>query len=278
MSDDPHAGTPEGRYAPVGPGWRLHYHDLGEGPAVVFLHGSGPGASGWSNFHANAAVWAERGYRCILVDTLGYGRSSKPTDVGYTLDVLSGCVIDLLDHLGLTEATLLGNSQGGAVAIRTALAHPARVSRLILMAPGGLEPRETYMEMRGIRSMLRCIYGPEGITAFGMRKVFEKQLYDKALVTDALVADRTAVALTQPIHVFKTMKVDNQEDRLGELQMPILGLWGVDDVFCPVSGAMKLATRAPRARVVLLSQCGHWVMVEHADTFNRTCLDFLDHG
>jgi 4,5:9,10-diseco-3-hydroxy-5,9,17-trioxoandrosta-1(10),2-diene-4-oate hydrolase len=275
----PHSGTPEGRYAPVGPtpdqDWRLHYHDLGDGPAVVFLHGSGPGASGWSNFHANAAVWTERGYRCILVDTLGYGRSSKPTDVPYSLEVLSGCVLRLLDHLGLSAVTLVGNSQGGAVAIRTALDQPDRVSRLILMAPGGLEARETYMQMRGIRSMLRCIYGPEGITAFGMRKVFEKQLFDASLVSDAVVADRTAVALTQPIHVFKTMKVDNQEDRLQELAMPVLGLWGVNDVFCPVSGAMKLATRVPNAQVILLSQCGHWVMVEHADTFNRACLDFL---
>jgi len=279
---DAHAGTPEGHYAPVGPtgehDWRLHYHDLGEGPAVVFLHGSGPGASGWSNFNANAAVWTERGYRCILVDTLGYGRSSKPTDVPYTLEVLSGCVLRLLDHLGLASCTLVGNSQGGAVAIRTALDSPERVERLVLMAPGGLEPRETYMEMRGIRSMLRCIYGPEGITAFGMRKVFEKQLFDAAQVTDSLVADRTAVALTQPTHVFRSMKVDNQEDRLEELGMPILGLWGVNDLFCPVSGAMKLATRAPNARVVLFSQCGHWVMVEHADAFNRACLDFLDNG
>ena len=230
------------------------------------------------SFHANAAVWTERGYRCILVDTLGYGRSSKPTDVPYSLEVLSGCVVRLLDHLGLEQVTLVGNSQGGAVAIRTALDHPGRVARMILMAPGGLEPRETYMEMRGIRSMLRCIYGPEGITAFGMRKVFEKQLFDKALVTDDLVNDRTAVALSQPVHVFKTMKVDNQEDRLEELEMPILGLWGVNDVFCPVSGAMKLAARAPRARVVLFNRCGHWVMVEHAGAFNRACLDFLDNG
>jgi 4,5:9,10-diseco-3-hydroxy-5,9,17-trioxoandrosta-1(10),2-diene-4-oate hydrolase len=134
------------------------------------------------------------------------------------------------------------------------------------------------MEMRGIRSMLRCIYGPEGITAAGMRKVFEKQLYDSALVTDALVEDRTAVALTQPIEVFRTMKVDNQADRLGELQCPVLGLWGVDDLFCPVSGAATLAARVRDCRVVTLSRCGHWVMVEHADVFNRLVVDFLDHG
>ncbi len=262
-------------------GWRLHLCDYPgtlDGPPLVFLHGSGPGASGKSNFHDNAVVLSAAGYRCILVDSLGYGSSDKPTDVPYSLEVMSGALMGALDHFGIERFALVGNSQGGAIAIRTALDHPDRVVSMVLMAPGGLEPRETYMQMRGIRSMLRCVYGPEGITVEGMRKVFEKQLYDSTLVTDELVAERTRVALTQPRHVFETMKVDNQEERLGELRCPVLGLWGVDDLFCPVSGAMKLATRIPQCRVTLFSRCGHWVMVEHSDVFNRLCIDFLKDG
>ncbi len=269
---------PEGRFAEIGRGWQLHYHLLGEGPPVVFLHGSGPGASGWSNFAANGQALADAGFQAVLVDSLGYGRSSKPTDVPYSLDVMGGTVLDLLDVLGFERATLVGNSQGGAIAIKLALDHADRVSSLVLMAPGGLEPRETYMEMRGIRSMLRCIYGPEGITREGMRKVFEKQLYDSSLVTDALVAERTAVALEQPTHVFRSMQVDYLADRLPELCMPVLGLWGADDQFCPVSGATTLATRVPEARVTVFSRCGHWVMVEYRMVFNRLLLDFLNHG
>lgn len=271
-----------GRRVAVGNGWHLHHHDLGPRDSphapLVFLHGSGPGASGWSNFHANGKVFSDAGFRCILVDSLGYGLSDKPTDVPYSLEVMSGALMGLLDALDLPRVTLVGNSQGGAIAIRTALNHPNRIASMVLMAPGGLEPRETYMQMRGIRSMLRCIYGAEGITEFGMRKVFEKQLYDSTLVTDELVAHRTAVALTQPRHVFEAMKVDNQEDRLSELSCPVLGLWGADDLFTPVSGAMKLATQVPDCRVTVFNHCGHWVMVEKADTFNRLCIDFLRHG
>lgn len=262
-------------------GWHLHivdYPAASSHPPLVFLHGSGPGASGSSNFHANALVFQEAGYRCILVDSLGYGDSDKPTDVPYSLEIMSGALLGVLDTMGLATVTLVGNSQGGAIAIRTTLDQPERVHSLILMAPGGLEVRDTYMQMRGIRSMLRCIYGPEGITEAGMRKVFEKQLYDSSLVTDALVIERTRVAHTQPRHVFETMKVDNQEDRLGELTCPVLGLWGADDLFCPVSGATKLATQAPNCRVTMFSHCGHWVMVEHATAFNRLCLDFLADG
>lgn len=268
----------DGQFATLENGWKLHYHVVGEGAPILFLHGSGPGASGWSNFHANAIALARAGYQCILADSLGYGLSSKPTDVAYTLPVMSGAMVALMDQLGHQRFTIAGNSQGGAQAIRITLDHPERVERLILMAPGGLENREIYMEMKGIRAMMRCLYGPEGLTLEGMRKVFERQLFDPALVTDELVQSRYEAALGQPLHVFRSMQVDNQAERLSEIQCPVLGLWGMDDLFCPPTGAVTLANRVANARVTLFSRCGHWVMVEHADAFNRLCLDFLQNG
>lgn len=267
-----------GFFAEVGRGWRLHYHRIGEGPPVLFLHGSGPGASGWSNFRQNAPAIAAAGFQAILCDSLGYGLSDKPTDVDYTLEVMGSAVLGLMDTLGHQRFTIVGNSQGGAIAIHLALTVPDRVERLVLMAPGGLEEREVFLQMPGIRSMMRCLYGPEGVTAAGMRKVFEKQLFDPGLVTEELVAERTAAALAQPLHVFRSMQVGNLEHELGKIQCPVLGLWGTDDQFCPVSGAHKLATRIPQVRVTLLNRCGHWVMVEHAAVFDRLTVDFLLHG
>ncbi len=269
---------PEGQRIDIGEGYQIHVHTFGEGRPVLFLHGSGPGASGYSNFRHNAPAFVEAGFQPILIDSLGYGLSSKPVDVDYTLDFMSGGAVRLMEALGHERYAIVGNSQGGAQAIRIALNHPERVEKLILMAPGGLEEREVYMELKGIRSMLRCIYGPEGITLFGMRKVFEKQLFDPSLVTDALVQNRYAVAMTQPTHVFRSMKVDNQTARLGELQCPVLGLWGMNDVFCPPSGAQKLAEGCVNARVTTFTRCGHWVMVEHKAAFERLCVDFLTHG
>lgn len=269
--------SPEGIYAEVGDGLRMHANVVGQGPPVLFLHGSGPGASGWSNFAANAQALAEAGYQAILADSLGYGRSSKPEDVDYTLEFMSEAAVRLMDHLGHEQFTVVGNSQGGAQAIRIALHHPQRVSRLVLMAPGGLEPRETYMAMRGIRSMLRCVFGPEGITEDGMRRVFQKQLFDPGQLSEAVVQQRTEAALNQPRRVFETMRVDNQADRLGELRCPVLGMWGADDLFCPPSGVTTLVEQIPDCRVVVFARCGHWVMVEYPDRFNRLVIDFLMH-
>lgn len=265
--------VPEGHYADIGDGLRMHYHDAGRGTPVVFLHGSGPGASGYSNFKGNYPYFAERGFRAIVVDNLGFGYSSKPDDVDYTLPFVTRGVIGLLDRLGIDRCAVIGNSHGGAVAIDLALTQPERVSQLVLMAPGGLDVTEAYMKMAGIRTMMKVFRA--GITREGMREVFGLQLYDPGQLEDVTLDERVAIAELQPKRVLMTLRVPHLTPRLPELQCPVLGWWGMDDQFCPPSGGPALAAGAADARVTLLSRCGHWVMVEHADLFNRHTAEFL---
>jgi 4,5:9,10-diseco-3-hydroxy-5,9,17-trioxoandrosta-1(10),2-diene-4-oate hydrolase len=268
------SSIPEGRYADVGEGRRVHYHDAGSGTPVVFIHGSGPGASGFSNFQGNFPFFVERGFRTIVADSLGFGRSSKP-DMDYDLPVVLAGLKALLRSLGIERCALVGNSHGGAMAIALALDEPKLVSKLILMAPGGLEPRERYMEQRGIRSMYKAVTAPEGLTRDSLRKVLSLQVFDPRLVTDELVDQRWEIAQEQPKRLFTTLRVPELGPRLPELTCPVLGLWGNNDVFCPVTGAAILSEQCADSRVMRLSKCGHWVMVERATLFNQLCTDFL---
>ncbi len=270
--------VPEGKYADIGDGLKMHYHDEGRGEPVLFLHGSGPGASGWSNFRRNYPYLAERGFRTLVPDTLGFGYSSKPENVDYTLDFLGGAVARFLDAVGVDKVAVVGNSHGGALSIKLALDHPDRVSKLVLMAPGGLEERETYMKMEGIRTMMKVFLAPEGITREGMRTVFGHQLYDPTQITEEILDERCAIAPMQPKKVLTSMQVPHLAPRLKEIKAPVLGFWGVNDKFCPVSGAATIANECANARVITLSRCGHWVMVEHTELFNRMTLDFLARG
>jgi len=275
VTDNPKSLVPISRFADVGNGLKVHYQDQGQGPVVLFLHGSGPGASGFSNFRRNYPVLAERGYRTLLPDTLGFGHSSKPDDVDYTLDFLTEIVERFLDGAGITECAVVGNSHGGALSISLALRRPELVKKLILMAPGGLETREVYMEMRGIRSMFKAVTAPEGITRDSLRKVLSLQLADPAKLTDDILDERLEIAMTQPKRVLTSLQVPHLAPELPRLRCPVFGLWGVNDQFCPVSGASRIAEHCPDARVLLVGRCGHWVMIEHADLFNRQALDFL---
>src|SRR5438874_141682 len=167
----------------VGAGHKIHYLSSGTGRPVLFLHGSGPGASGYSNFKGNHPAFAEAGFRALVPDTLGFGRSSKPTDVDYAMPFLVEKLLAFLDALGITRCAVVGNSHGGALAISLALAHPERVERLVLMAPGGLEERDTYMKMEGIRAMMKAFLQKGGITREALREVLKLQLVDPQFLT-----------------------------------------------------------------------------------------------
>lgn len=269
--------VPEGQYADVGRDITMHYHEAGSGErgAALFVHGSGPGASGWSNFKGNYPFLAERGYRTIVPDTMGYGYSTKPEKGTFTLSDVAGQYKGLLDVLGVDRVSVVGNSQGGAIAITMALEYPELVDKLVLMAPGGLEARETYMEMEGIKTMIRVLY-KEGISRETMRKVFTLQLHDASKITDEVIEERYQVALTQHKDNIARIQVVNQEERLSEIECPVLCFWGADDKFCPATGVAKIATRCPTSRTMLISRCGHWVMVEYPKLFNELTLKFLD--
>ncbi|MBF8792482.1 alpha/beta fold hydrolase [Pseudomonas monteilii] len=259
-------------------GLQLHYQDVGSGEAVVFIHGSGPGASGHSNFKHNYPVFAEAGYRAIVPDLPGYGASDKP-ETAYTLDFFVEALLGLLDALDIQRCTLVGNSLGGAIAIAIALRQPRRVTRLVLMAPGGLmDKAQYYLQMEGIQRMAAAFASGELRDAAGMKRLLGLQLFDPSLIDDDTVAERVAVVAEQPPCVLSTMEVPNMAERLPELACPILGFWGINDKFCPVSGVDTLMQACRHIRFVLLSECGHWVMVEHRDLFNRDCLAFLKEG
>jgi pimeloyl-ACP methyl ester carboxylesterase len=132
---------------------RLAYMDVqpekSNGRSVLLLHGKNFYGSYWEN---TARVLADAGYRVIIPDQIGFGKSSKPI-IHYTFDLLATQTAALLDHLGVTQVAVVGHSMGGMLAARFTLNHPDRVSRLILENPIGLEdyrltiPPQTTLEL-----------------------------------------------------------------------------------------------------------------------------------
>lgn len=241
---------------------------------MVFVHGSGPGASGHSNFRKNVDAFAGAGYRVIVPDLPGFGYSSKPTDRDYTTRFFSEHVVGLLDALAIGNFALIGNSLGGAISIRLALDCPDRVTRLVLMAPGGIEELETYLAMPAMAKMIGN-FVDGALDRDGLRRVLETLVYDPVHVTESLVDERWAVLQEQPPEVLSRMIIPNMEAELAAIQCPVLSFWGVDDEMLPASGGHKITRACKAARHVEVAGCGHWVMVEHTRMFNAACLDFL---
>jgi 4,5:9,10-diseco-3-hydroxy-5,9,17-trioxoandrosta-1(10),2-diene-4-oate hydrolase len=261
---------------PVEDGYQVHLKEAGSGPAVVFLHGSGPGASGASNFRQNIDAFVAAGFRVILPDLIGYGASSKPEGIDYTLQMFTDTVHEALRQHGVEHAHLVGNSLGGGIAIQMTLDHPGFADRLVLMAPGCIEEQADYFKMPGIARMVSGFGGPD----FNLEE--QKRLVSNlvhpdfvARIPEALIAERFAVARTQPKDVLARMRTPNLGPRLGELDNPILVLWGLNDEFCPESGARHFLEHCANARCLTFTRTGHWVQVERASEFNHYAIAFL---
>lgn len=246
-------------------------------PAVVFLHGSGPGASGASNFRQNIDAFVSAGYRVILPDLIGYGESSKPEGLDYTLQLFTDTVYEALVAHGITGASLVGNSLGGGIALQLTLDHPGFTRNLVMMAPGCVAPRESYFVMPGIAKMVSNFGGPDFDLAEQKRLVTNLVHPDFAPnIPDALVAERFAVARTQPKDVLMRMRTPDLSPRLPEITQPVFVLWGLNDEFCPEAHARIFLDHCQDVRAITFARTGHWVQVERAAEFNAYAIAFLD--
>ena len=246
-------------------------------PAVVFIHGSGPGASGASNFRNNIDAFVDAGYRVILPDLIGYGASSKPEGIDYTLQLFTDTLYEALQAHGVTGASLIGNSLGGGIALQMTLDHPEFAKTLVLMAPGCVAEREAYFVMPGIAKMVSNFGGPDFNLDEQRRLVGNLVHPDFAPnIPDTLVQERFAVAKTQPKDVIMRMRTPDLSPRLGEIAQPIFVLWGLNDDFCPEAHARLFLDKCRDVRAITFARTGHWVQVERAAEFNRYAIDFLN--
>lgn len=260
-------------------GYDIHLAEVGSGPAAVFIHGSGPGASGASNFRQNIAAFVAAGYRVILPDLIGYGASSKPSGIDYPLQLFTDTLYEALCAHGIEQAHLVGNSLGGGVALQMTLDHPEFADKLVLMAPGCVAEQASYFTMPGIAKMVSGFGGPD-FNIDEQRRLIGNLLHpdyaDK--IPEELVAERFAVARTQPKDVLARMKTPNLGLRLHEVDKPIFVMWGLNDEFCPESHARLFLDACNNVRCLTFARTGHWVQVERAAEFNSYAIDFLDHN
>ena len=169
-------------------GIRTNYLEAGSGDQhVVLVHGSGPGVTAYANWRGVLPVLGER-FHVVAPDMVGFGYSERPKDVTYRLDTWADQTVAVMDTLGIEKAHLVGNSFGGAIALRLTTRHPDRVDKLVLMGSVGVA--------FPITEGLDAVWGYDG-TLEGMKKIMGYFAYDKSLTTGDLAQARYEGA-TQP--------------------------------------------------------------------------------
>jgi 2-hydroxy-6-oxonona-2,4-dienedioate hydrolase len=264
--------------------WNIHYHEAGTGHPVILLHGSGPGATGWSNFSGNMAGLSAH-FRTLAVDMPGWGASDP-----CTIDQMDhvAATLQFMDALNIEHAAIVGNSMGGVNAIRMAAEYPDRVSHLITM--GSVMSRLPRLygagdgPTEGLKILVEAYRNP---TADTMQRLVEIMCYDKRFADTELCRKRSEAASAQPKHLENFLaglpkgspvpQMASLEQIMG-IAAPSLLIHGRDDRVVHYEHSLTLVSYIPNSRLVLLNRCGHWAMIEHADEFNRLVVDFVLHN
>jgi pimeloyl-ACP methyl ester carboxylesterase len=253
-------------------GTRLYYESMGEGRAVVLVHGGLVDSRLWD---AQMRPLSKR-FRVVRYDIRGYGRSPAPTGEYYPLEDLRA----LLDYLKIDKATLVGLSLGGIIAADFALEHPARVERLVLVGAGLRGDKQPRDERTTRAYKIGASEGAE--------KYFEAFTESDLL---AGVRDRPKARAAM-----RAMMVDNFKavdyiakgwpqspepptaERLEQIKAPTLVVVGSLDGRNLQNIADTLATKIPNARKVVIHGASHHPPVETPKEFNRILLEYLKGG
>lgn len=257
-------------------GYSTNYHLAGSGENLLLIHGSGPGVSAWANWRLTIPQLAAY-TRVIAPDMVGFGYTESPAHLDYHPDVWVEQLHALLDGLGVARLSIIGNSFGGAVALRFAHRYPERVNKLILMGPVGVS--------FPITDGLEKVWGYQP-SLEAMRGLLDVFVADHSIITDDLVQLRFRASIRDDVQqrfadIFRPPRqrwVDMlalKPEELATVRAHTLVLHGRDDQVIPLEASRRLVQILPNARLSEIERCGHWVQIEQATVFSSLVQSFL---
>ena len=277
-------GGPNATFADGPAGQRIHYRDQGKrgAPAIILLHGSNASLHTWEPLVKRlGGTW-----RIVTLDLPGHGLTGGTPDKDYSADGMMAAIDVVAAKLGLDHFVLGGNSMGGWVAWRYALAEPARVDALLLLDAAGMPLRKGEKRPEsniGFR-VLEYPFGRWLATQITPRMLVEQSLRgsvaNQAIVDDAMI-DRYWELLHFPGNREATVlraRMDREPamaDGIGAITAPTLILFGKEDRLINPTAAQSFHERLPGSETVLLDGIGHLPMEEAPDATAAAIADFL---
>jgi len=265
-------------------GDRVAYRDAGSGETLLLIHGMAGSSETWRAVIPQLA----KKYRVIAPDMLGHGQSDKPRG-DYSLGAFAVWLRDLLDELGVTRATIVGQSLGGGVAMQFVYQHPDYCQRLVLISSGGLGPDVGWtlrlLSAPGAELILPVI-APKPVLNVGNKL---RSWLSAAGIQSPRGAEiwsaYSSLSDSQTRHAFlRTLRsvVDYRGQAVSALnrlhltsQLPTMAIWGDKDQIIPLDHAYAAQAARPGSRLEVLAGVGHFPHVERPTDVVDLIDDFI---
>ena len=264
-------------------GTNVSYVQAGQGPVVLLLHGLGASKVTWT---CNVEPLAQAGFTVLALDLPGHGDSDKPRHLSYDPLNAAKLIYDFSRALGVDRLSLVGSSAGGLMVGLFALEHPEMTDRLVLVGSGGLGKqlpwflRAISLPVVGDLFYLPGLYKKMGATKriFYRPPPFVDEVIDELQRVRTLPGARRAAlrSIRSSIDYSGLRRHRYIVDRLKDSPVPLMTVWGENDIIIPISHAHRLRRELPDSAMHIIPECGHWPHMEKADQFNRLLLEFLE--
>lgn len=251
-------------------GARIHYQVTGSGSqAVVMIQGLGVSSHFWFDMPERMAGESDADRTVVTVDNRGVGASEGSKRPWQTSDMAED-VVSAMDHAGVDQAVIVGNSLGGMVAQQMALRHPTRVQGLVLMASSPGLPLGRPPSPRAIMHMVKAQLGPKDEVIANLGPILLSRAHEP-LAEQYLSAWPEALKGEQRVAAAGFLKqlaaaaLHRPGDRLRDIHCPTVVLVGDGDRLMPVRNSYVLASKIPRATLEVLADVGHNILCVASD-------------
>jgi len=261
-------------------GYRMHYIDMGQGDPVLLVHGFADSTYCW---HENLRCLLDAGFRVVLVDLPGLGRSElPPKDFVPSVLNLGEEILAFADKVGLDTFSLVGGSMGGGISLYLCLNHAERINRVVLVDPASFPQKKKgflgIISAHGIGNVSVQFMGP-----WSVRMALKEVYFDDDKVDDVLVHEYSRPIskpgyrsyLVRLIQEFDPPDAQKMCERFDTITVPMLIVWGDQDNWVPPEFGPRLHKLVSGSRLEIIENAGHIPNQELPEVFNPLFVEFL---
>lgn len=264
------------------PGAEVNYAEIGEGEPILFVHGL---AGCWRNWLENVPYFG-RDYRAIALDLPGFGDSPLPS-WEISMPNYGRLIHDFCERLGIDRvAALVGNSMGGFVATEAVIEEPERFERLVLISAAGIsfaewEGHSLDAAARIFKAAIPMLSGERRsywTRPRGRKLAFGRIFRNPNKLRPELLAEQVRPGLQAPgfSDALTSIWGYDTRERLPEIEIPTMVVWGLNDQIVPVEGALGYHRLIPKSRLEIFERTGHLPMLERPTRFNPLLEEFIE--